>query len=108
MNRRYALSQLASCVNLSSVAQERMLVVLRGAAFVAVVQATELGNRDDAAIGGRSDRPRDRCVFVERQMSAGAQVVRHAGIQDAAQPALMADDDVIEALPANGPDKSLV
>jgi len=46
-----------------------VLLVLRGASFVAVVQTTELGNRDDLAIGGRSDRPRDRRVFVERKMS---------------------------------------
>jgi hypothetical protein len=80
--------------------------VLRGASFVAVVQATELGNRDDAAIGGRSHRPRDRRVFVERKMCSGAQVVLQVGVQDAAQPAFIADDDMIKALPANGPDKS--
>ena len=81
--------------------------MLGRAAFVAVVEATELGNRDDAAIGWRSHRPRDRRVFVERKMRSGVEVVLHVGVQDAAQPALSADDDVIEALAANGPDKSL-
>jgi hypothetical protein len=52
-----------------------VLLVLRGATFVAVVEATEFGKCDDAAIAWRSDRPRDGRVLVERQMSSGAQVV---------------------------------
>jgi len=40
-------------------------------------------------------------------MRSGAEVVLHVGVQDAAQPALSADDAVIEAPAANGPDKSL-
>ena len=77
------------------------LRVLRGAAFVVVVQATHLGNRRDAAaIGGRRDGPRDTRVLVERQLRSGPQVVLHVAVQDAAQPARPADDEVIEALAA--------
>jgi hypothetical protein len=54
-----------AAVELSSVTGE-VLLVLRGATFVAVVEATEFGKRDDAAIAWRSDRPRDGRVFVER------------------------------------------
>ena len=91
----------------SALSQVVCLPVLRGAALVAVVQAAHLGNRHDAAIRGPSGRPRDGRVFLERKMSSGAEIVVDVGVQDAAQPALRADDDVIEALPANGPDESL-
>jgi len=91
----------------SVLSEEGVLLVLRGAPFVAVVQATHVGKRDDAASRGPSDRPRDGRVFFEGKMSPGAQVVLHVVLQDAVQPTLMADDDVIEALSANGLDKSL-
>jgi hypothetical protein len=35
--------------------------------------------------------------LAERQVRPGFQIVLDAGVQDAAQPALVADDDVIEA-----------
>ena len=49
----------------------------------------------------------DRRIPVERQVRPRLQVVLEVGVEDAPQPALVADDDVIETLPANGADQPL-
>jgi hypothetical protein len=49
---------------------------LSGDAVVAVVEAADLGGRDDASGGRRCNRARDRPVFVQREMRARVQVVR--------------------------------
>jgi hypothetical protein len=45
--------------------------------------------------------------LAERQVRPGFQIVLDAGVQDAAQPALVADDDVIEAFAANESNQAL-
>jgi hypothetical protein len=54
-----------SAVEQSSDAEGESGLILRGAAFVAVVQATELRNRYNVAVARRRDRPRDGRIFVE-------------------------------------------
>jgi hypothetical protein len=49
-------------------APERRSVGLRGAAFVAMVKAADLWNRDDATSGRWRDGPRGGRVLVQRQM----------------------------------------
>jgi hypothetical protein len=54
--------------------------VLRGAAFVAVMQATEVRNRHDVAVVTCRDSSRDRIIFVERQVSTRLQVILDVGV----------------------------
>lgn len=53
--------------------QERGRGVLRGEAFVAVVEATELENRHDVVLRRRHDLSRDGRIFVEREVSPGSE-----------------------------------
>jgi hypothetical protein len=80
---------------------------LRGATFVAVVQTTEVGNRDDRAVAGRRDGSRDWRILTQRQMRSRFQIVVDVGVQNPPQAALVRDDDVIETLAANGLDQPL-
>ena len=73
------------------------------AAFVAVVQATDPRNRYDVSVDRRCRWSRNGRILAERQVRPGFQIVLDVSIQDAAQPALIADDDVIEAFVTNGP-----
>ena len=81
--------------------------MLRRSALVAVMQAADMRNRDDRAVRWRHDRSRRRRILVEREVRARCQVVLDVGLQDAAQTARIADDDVIEALAADGTDQAL-
>ena len=49
---------------------------LRRPPDVAVMQATDFGNRDDRAESRRLDWPSVGCILVEREMSAGPVIVR--------------------------------
>ena len=80
---------------------------LRGAAFVAVVQTTEVGKRDDRAVAGRRDGSGDRRILAQRQVRSRFQIVVDVGVQDPPQAALVRDDDVIETLAAIGLDQPL-
>ena len=62
-------------------------VSLCGASFVAVVQATNLRNGDDAAIGGPRHLARDGRIFVEGKMSPRSQVVGYESYEVATQTA---------------------
>jgi hypothetical protein len=55
----------------------------------------------------RLDLPRDRSIFVERQVSASPLVVFEIQLQDATQACFMQDDDVVQALAANRADQAL-
>jgi hypothetical protein len=79
--------------------------VLRGAVSVAVMKAADLRHADDATVARRSDRARDRRVLVEREMGPRMLMVFDVRVQDTAQPALIPNDDVVEALTANGSDQ---
>jgi hypothetical protein len=46
------------------------------AAFVAMMEATDLRDRHDGAVVGRRDRTRNRRVSVQRQVRTGSMVVR--------------------------------
>ena len=81
--------------------------VLRGAAYVPVVEATELGNRYDVAGGRLHDLSRDGRIFVKREVSPGSQVVLDVVGQHATHAGCAQDDDVIEALASNRSDQSL-
>jgi hypothetical protein len=71
--------------------------VLRGAPFVAVMQTADFRKCHDGAVGRRLDTSGDRRVLVEREVRSGPRVVRDGSVQDAAQPALIPDDDMVEA-----------
>ncbi len=70
-----------------------------------MVQAAEFWNLDHAAERGRLDRSADRRIFVERQMRTALFVVLEIILQYPAQPGLMEDNDMIQALPSNRPDQ---
>src|SRR5262249_33820377 len=79
---------------------------LRGAAFVPVVQPTDLRHRDDGAVRCR-DWPGHGRVLVQREVCARLQVIVDVRAQRAAQSTRIGDDDVIEALAPKGPDQTL-
>jgi len=81
--------------------------VLRGAPFVAVMQTADFRNCHDVAVGRRLDASGDRRVLVEREVRSGSRVGRDVSVQDAAQRALISDDDMVEAFAANGSDQPL-
>ncbi len=81
--------------------------VLRRAAYVSVVQPTDLRNGHDLAVARRRDQSRDGRIFAERQVPPKFQIVLDISVQDAAQPAFIPDDDVIEAFAADGSDQTL-
>jgi hypothetical protein len=60
-------------------------VELRRAPNVAVMQATNFGNRDDRAERRWLDRPSVGCILVERQVSASPVIVREVRGEDASQ-----------------------
>ena len=66
--------------------------VLRGAAYVPVVEATELGNRYDVAGGRLHDLSRDGRIFVKREVSPGSQVVLDVVGQHATHAGCAQDD----------------
>src|SRR2546428_427012 len=63
-----------------------------------MMQAADLGNRDDRAQSRRLNWPPVGCVLVEREMSASPVIVREVAGQDAAQVAFAEDKNVIETL----------
>ena len=71
------------------------VLVLRRPADVAVMQATDFGNRDDRAEPRRLERPSIGCLLVEREVSAGPVIIREVAGQDAAQVPVAKDEDMI-------------
>ncbi len=80
---------------------------LCGAAFVPVVQTTDVRNRDDRAVGRCCDGPRHRRILVKRHVGSRFQVILDVRMEGASQSARIGDDDVIETFAANGPDHAL-
>src|SRR5713101_2443984 len=71
------------------------------------MQATDFWNLDHLTERERLDRSADGRIFFERQMRTASFVVFEIILQDPAQPGLMENNDVIQALPSNGPDQAL-
>jgi len=83
------------------------VLVLCCPADVAMVQATDFGNRDDRAEVRRLDSPSVGCVLVEREVSASPMIVREVCGQDASQMPLAKDDDMLQALASHRANESL-
>ena len=77
-----------------------------GPALVAMMQSTDLRDRDDSASIGRLHTARLRAVFLQCQMRPAAMVIIKEHLEMPAQTALVEYDYVIEALAANGADYS--
>ncbi len=78
-----------------------------GKAFVAVVQAADLGESDDLAATGRLDRTPVRAILGERKMCPGPMIVVDVGGENSTQVSHVEDDDVIETFAADRADKAL-
>ncbi len=78
-----------------------------GATFVAVMQAAYLGEGYDLAGAGQLDRSRVRSVLGEREVRARAAVVGEVRLEDGPQVGFAEDDDVVEAVVANGAHEAL-
>src|SRR2546425_1594760 len=79
---------------------------LRRVAEVAVVEATDLGQGDHAAVLRWLDRARLWCILLEREVRPRAVVVGQVALQTTSQMSLVQDDDVVEKLAAEGADDS--
>ena len=66
------------------------------------MQPADLGRFDHVAEERRLNRPADRGIFVEGQMSSGALVVFKIFLQDSAQARLVENDDVVQAFTPHG------
>ena len=69
-----------------------------GEPFVVMMQAADLGERDDLAGTGWLDWTFLWAILVEGKVSPRSMVIVHVGSEDAAQMPLVEDNDVIEAL----------
>ena len=81
--------------------------VSRREALVAVMQAADFRDGDDSSDAAMLNRAGVGAIFIERKMRAGALVVVDVRGQDAAEMALIEDDDVVQALPSDRADGSL-
>jgi len=62
-----------------------------------MVEAADLRNRDDASGSEWSNRPRRRCVLLEREVGSRSRVVTDGRTTRGAEVGAQ-DDDVVEAL----------
>ena len=65
-----------------------------------MVQATNVGDRDNATAARWFDLSRKRCVPVERQVRTSSMIVADVAGKDAIEVFLTEHDDVIETFPA--------
>jgi len=70
------------------------------------MQAAEVGDLHDPAAGRRLRDPRDGRILVQREVRSPPVIVREVLLKVAAQGALVPDDDVVEALAADGADRA--
>ena len=73
----------------------------RGAAFVAMMQATNLRESDNVSRDGCVYGARFRTILVKREMGSGLVMILKIRRQNPAQLALIEDDDVIETFAAD-------
>src|SRR5712664_2921877 len=78
---------------------------LRRPPDVAMMQATDFGNRDDPAELRPLDWPCVGRVFLEREVSSGAVIVGEVAGQDAAQVPFAENKDMVQALAADRADE---
>jgi len=74
------------------------VLILRCPPDVAVMQATDFGNREDRAERWRLDRPSIGSVLLEREVSAGPMIVREVPREDSSKVTLAENDDMVQAL----------
>ena len=72
-----------------------------------MVQAADLGERNDLSRAGWLDRAFVRAILVEGKVSPRSMVIVHIGCEDAAQMTLVEDDNVIEAFASDRADDAL-
>ena len=94
---------LAADVSVAGAAAGRGLC---GPAAVPMMEAADHGRLDDPALIGTLHRSGLRGVLVEGEVCSGAVVVDEVVAQQATQVGLVQDDDVIEALAAQGADEA--
>src|SRR5258708_17686582 len=80
---------------------------LRRATDVAVVEAADVGQGNDAAVLGWLDGARLGCILIEGEMRPRAVVVAEVAVQTTTQMPLVQDDHVVEKLAADGSDDAL-
>jgi hypothetical protein len=71
-----------------------------------MMQATDFPDGDHLAQLRRFDRPTVRCIFDEGEVRSSAVVIREVASQDVTQVALAEDDDMVETVAPNRPDKA--
>src|SRR5437764_4904566 len=88
----------------SAFPHERLQASLRSGSFarVKVMQAADFRNLDHLTERRKLDRSADGRIFFERQMRTASFVVFEIRLQDATQAWFIQDDDVVQALAANG------
>jgi hypothetical protein len=79
----------------------------RRKALVAMVHTTDLGDGHDFSDLGRLYRPLLRAILVQGKMRPGAMVIVEVRYEDAAQMALVEDDQVVQTLAAYRTDDPL-
>src|SRR5216684_373481 len=89
------------------IAEGRRSKRLRRAADVAVVEAADVGQGNDAAVLGWLDGARLGCILLEGKMRPRAVVVAEVAVQTTTQMSLVQDDHVVEKLAADGSDDAL-
>ena len=80
---------------------------LRRVSDVAVVETTDEGQGDDAAVHRRLDRARLGRILLEGEMSARAVVVAEVGSETTTKVSLVEDNHVVEKLTADGANHAL-
>jgi hypothetical protein len=71
-----------------------------------MVQATDFADGHDFAQFPWLDRPPVRCIFGEGEVRSGAVVIANVARQDVTQVALAEDDDVVETVAPDRPERS--
>jgi hypothetical protein len=79
---------------------------LRCAPLIAMMEATDFGNRDDRPGGDPSDRSVIWRVLFEAEMRSAPMIVTTVGREDASEVRLVDDDHVIETLSADRADQA--
>ena len=66
-----------------------------------MVEAADLGDRDDATDGVRGGRPRVRSILLEGEVGSGLVVIGEVAGEDAAQVPLAEHEDVVQTFAAD-------
>ena len=77
------------------------------ATFVVMVKSTDIGKLDDLTQFSRLDGTRIRSVHVQVAVNPPSMVVIEVACKDSLEAAFVEDDDMVNALAADGPDEAL-